>query len=131
MGVPGDEFMRFGLKMLLYLAGREFEAGGDLVLPTSNALSISVPVSPFGGSVTDLLFLIGAVEGPTLGETFSGSKAAPGSFKEGGAFALVDRPSLGGDPMILPYLVKPGNCESSRAFSGASSGFPAPRDRVE
>lgn len=121
--------MRCGLKMLLYLDGRDFDCVGDRVLPTSKALGVpdpsgALPPLSDGVKLTDLVF-IDMLDGCTdLDEPSSGSSAAPGSFSDGGACDLpVGPPDLGGVPMILPYLVKPGNLGSSCAFNGASSSL--------
>jgi hypothetical protein len=65
-GFPGVEFMRLGEKMLLYLEGSDFDAGGDLVFPTSKALSVSASVSPVGGDAT--VFPFGVLGGAILAE---------------------------------------------------------------
>lgn len=119
---PGIVLIRFGLKTLLYRPGSEFACVGDIVFPTSKALSVSIPFSALEGDSTGLLLLLGPLDGPTLGETLSGSRAAVGNFKEGGARPLSDTLlSFGGVPSMLPYLVKPLCLGSSSAFSGSSS----------
>jgi hypothetical protein len=124
VGAPGVEFTLFGVKTLLYLDGSVIEAFfvGDLVFPTSKAFSL------FAGNWTDFDFGSALDFGPSVPAWRvppSGSKAAPGSLSEDGAL-LARGPGgstslLGGLPMILPYLVKPGKRGSSAAFNGCSS----------
>lgn len=53
--------------------------------------------------LTVLGFCTEMADGPTWGDTFSGSKAAPGSFSDGGALPLsLKLLSSGGLPMMLP-----------------------------
>jgi hypothetical protein len=99
---PASEFILIGLNTLLYRAGSELcFLLGDRVFPTSKALSVS------GIAAGAMLIVFGfdsdAAEGPTLGDAPSGSKAAPGSFREGGGLPLiVEVSSSGGLPAMLP-----------------------------
>ena len=52
---------------------------------------------------------------------FSGSKAALGNFREG-AFLDLSPSDFGGLPIMLPYLVNPGNRSFPPPFNGSSSG---------
>ena len=63
---PASEFMRLGLKTLLYLDGSETcFLLGDTVFPISNALSVAGAAG--GGRPTELVFPSDAAEGPTCG----------------------------------------------------------------
>jgi hypothetical protein len=74
-----------GVKTLLYRAGSDAcFLLGDLVLPISKALS----VSGVAGGMLVAFCSREAAEGPTCGDTASGSKAAPGSFSDDGALRL-------------------------------------------
>lgn len=92
--------MRFGLKMLLYRAGKDAcFLCGDLVLPTSNALPLLGE-----GSFTVLCFRRDAAAGSRSGYSLSGSNAAPGNFNEGGGRPLSEPVpfTYGGLPTMLP-----------------------------